>query len=87
MSKIYHGLQIVVLDRGFVCVGDTAIEDGWLTIANAKYVRRWGTKNGLGELALNGPLENTKLDQGGTIKAPLSSVVHLLACEEEAWKR
>ena len=86
-NKIDHGLQICVLERGFICVGDATVEDGWLTIANAKYVRRWGTNNGLGELAANGPLAATVLDDGGTIKAPLGALIHLLQCNEAAWKR
>ena len=87
MSETISGLQICVLERGFVCVGHASVKDGWLTITDAKYIRRWGTQNGLGQLAANGPLPNTKLDDGGIVKAPISSVIHVLECNEEAWKR
>ena len=80
-----EGLNIVILERGFVYVGDVAISGNWVLISNARNVRRWGTTQGLGELALKGPQPETKLDMGGTIKAPLSSVIGLLKCEVSKW--
>ena len=44
--------QIVVLDRGFVYVGDVALDGDWVVVANAKNIRVWGTSKGLGQLAL-----------------------------------
>lgn len=82
-----EGLNIVILDRGFVYVGDVSIEGDWLLIANAKNVRRWGTTQGLGELAAKGPQPETKLDMGGTIKAPMRAVVGLLKCEASSWTK
>lgn len=82
-----HGLQIVVLDRGFVFVGDVSSDGDWLVIANAKNVRRWGTSQGLGELAAKGPQPETKLDIGGTIKAPMRAVIGLIKCEVASWKK
>lgn len=82
-----HGLQICVLERGFVVVGYAQTDEKWLTVTDAKYVRQWGTSKGLGELAANGPLPGTILDEGGTIKVPFNSaLIHLLECNEEAWK-
>jgi hypothetical protein len=77
--------QIAVLDRGFVYVGLCAVADGVLTITKAQNVLRWGTTNGLGQLAQSGPQTNTKLDNAGTVHAPLSSVVHLIDCAATAW--
>lgn len=77
--------QIAVLDRGFVYVGLCAVADGVLTITKAQNVRRWGTTNGLGQLAQSGPTSNTKLDAAGTVRAPLSSVMHLIDCTDTAW--
>jgi hypothetical protein len=82
-----EGLNIVILDRGFVYVGDVSIEGDWLLITNAKNVRRWGTSKGLGELAAKGPQTETKLDMGGTIKAPMRSVIGLLKCEASSWTK
>jgi hypothetical protein len=82
-----HGLQIVILDRGFVFVGDVSTDGDWVTISNAKNVRRWGTSQGLGELAARGPQPETKLDIGGTIKAPHRALIGMIACEVASWKR
>ena len=81
-----EGLNIVILDRGFVYVGDVTVSEGWLVISDARNIRRWGTTQGLGELALNGPQPETKLDMGGTIKAPMHAVIGLLKCEVSKWK-
>lgn len=78
-------LRIAVLDRGFVYVGQCALAGGILTIADARCVRRWGTSNGLGELAAKGPQQRTMLDPAGTVRAPQGAVVHLIDCAAEAW--
>ena len=82
-----EGLNIVILDRGFVYVGDVSLQGDWLLITNAKNIRRWGTSQGLGELAAKGPQSETKLDMGGTIKAPLRAVIGLLKCEASKWNK
>jgi len=59
--------RIIVADRGWVFIGSCVDNiDGSVTISNAKNIRRWGTKKGLGEL-VNGPLTNTVVDDYGTI--------------------
>lgn len=73
------GQNIVVLDRGFVYVGDVTIDGDFVNITNAKNIRYWGTKNGLGELT-KGPLPETKLDPIGEVKAPLRAVIHFTPC-------
>ena len=84
-TEVNHGKQIVVLERGFVYVGDAVTDGTWCTITNASNVRRWGTSKGLGELAASGPLPNTKLDPAGTVKAPMRSVIAMLSCEAARW--
>ena len=79
------GFAIVVLDRGFVYVGDVQISDNWCVVSNAKNIRCWGTSRGLGELALNGPTEKTQLDAVGTIRAPIHAVMHTVDTEEKKW--
>lgn len=73
------GQHIVVLDRGFVYVGDVLEYTDRIEIQNAKNIRRWGTEKGLGQLA-DGPRPNTKLDPCGTVKAYRSAVMHMLPC-------
>ena len=74
------GQHIVVLDRGFVYVGDVTIDGYFLRITNAKNIRYWGTKNGLGELR-NGPRPETKLDEIGEVLAPMRALIHLVPCK------
>lgn len=74
------GQNLVVLDRGFVYVGDVTLEGDFLRITNCKNVRYWGTKNGLGELR-NGPLKETKLDEVGEVLAPMRALIHLVPCK------
>ena len=80
------GLQIVVLDKGFVYIGNVTIADGWLHIANAWNIRYWGTEKGLGEL-VNGPTAKTKLDHVGNVVAPSHALIHLIAVEADKWQR
>lgn len=86
VSKRSLGLQIIVLDRGFVYVGNVVIDGDFCLIDHAKNVRRWGTTGGLGELAEKGPLKETKLDEVGTVRAPMRAVIHFVECKEVAWK-
>ncbi len=77
-------IKIVVLDRGFVYVGYTEIDGDFVNITRAKNIRYWGTTKGLGEL-VNGPLKDTKLDNVGTVKAPLRALISLIDVEPSKW--
>jgi hypothetical protein len=79
-AKQNIGQNIVVLDRGFVYVGDVEIDGDFAVITNAKNIRYWGTKKGLGELT-SGPLLETKLDAIGTVQAPMRAVIHFVPCK------
>lgn len=75
MRKIY------VLDRGWVITSKSAWvnqSNGELKLEGADVIRLWGTTKGLGELAANGPTENTKLDALGTVAVPAKSIVFVL---------
>ncbi len=77
--------QIAALDHGFVYVGTCSVENGTLTVEDAKCVRRWGTTAGLGEIALFGPTQTTVLDNTGRVTAPTTSLLFLIDCAPEAW--
>lgn len=83
-SPLIDGFRIVVLDKGFVFVGqcDTATKPGILIITKCRNIRYWGTKRGLGELA-NGPLPETKLDDWGSIEVPDRAVIFTIPCQRE----
>ena len=75
--------QIVVLDRGFVYVGNVEDQGENLKITEARNIRRWGTTKGLGQLALEGPTRNTELDDVGTVIAPKRAVIHQIECKQD----
>lgn len=75
------GQNIIVMDRGFVYVGDVTEEQDRLIIKNAKNLRIWGTTEGLGELR-NGPISGkTKVDQVGDVCVYRHAVIHLIKCK------
>ena len=77
---------IIVCDRGWVVVGNVAEDDQNYFVTNAKVFRRWGTKKGLGEVAKNGPLENTKLDDCGDLKILKLTTIMKMSVDSDAWK-
>jgi hypothetical protein len=79
-SQNPSGQHIVVLDRGFVYVGEITVDPEWVRIDCARNIRVWGTKQGLGELR-NGPLTETKLDECGVVIAPRKSLISLIPCK------
>lgn len=74
------GQHIVVLDRGFVYVGDITCDDHYCRIVHARNIRAWGTTQGLGELR-DGPLPGTKLDTVDEVIAPMRAVIHFIPCK------
>ncbi len=79
-------LQIAILDRGWVFVGECSYDGPFLHIKGARCVRKWGTTKGLGQLASEGPLPETVLDSCPDLCAGSGSVVALIACNESSWK-
>ncbi len=77
--------QIVVLQRGWVVVGDVIQNGDELSIENASVIRYWGTKKGLGEL-IDGPTPTTTLDPCGTVTAHVLAVVLRIDVDAEKWK-
>lgn len=80
-----HGLALVVADRGFVWVGEATTTEDWVEIKGARCVRRWGTKEGLNELALKGPLSETRLDAAADLKVSRKALIAIIPCEAEKW--
>ena len=86
MKSVLTGFAIVVLDKGFVYVGNAECDGEWCVIRDARNVRKWGTSDGLGQLALNGPQPETVLDKVGTVRAPMRAVISLIETEVKLWK-
>ena len=83
--KVLTGFSIVVLDRGFVYVGDVTHDGEWCVIRDARNIRVWGTTKGLGQLAQEGPQSGTRLDVVGLVRAPARAVIHLIDTEASKW--
>lgn len=78
-------IQIAVLDRGFVYIGNIEKEDDFLIIKNAHNIRIWGTTKGLGEL-VNGPTSKTSIDKVGTVRVPFKALISLIDVDGKKWK-
>lgn len=78
-------VQIVVLNRGWIIVGNVSEKASKTIIQNASVIRNWGTKNGLGELATSGKLPETKLDKCPDITVETCNVVLVMNCEQSKW--
>lgn len=80
-------IAIVVADRGHVWVGEVPMpqQGDFITIYGARAVRRWGTSEGLNELAVKGPGPRTRLDAAATVKVATRAVIAIIPCEPTAW--
>ena len=80
------GRHIVILQRGWIVVGDLIKKGSMYSLKKGAVIRSWGTSNGLGELALNGPLTGTKLDKisDGTWFHELT-VIGAMPCQTNNW--
>jgi len=77
---------ILVLQRGWVVVGDIANENkAAVRLTNASIIRRWGTTKGLGQLAIEGPQPSTVLDPCSIVEAHPQAVVLRIPCEAASW--
>lgn len=72
--------EIIIAQAGFVFAGVPTLEDGLLVLNEAVNIRVFGTKNGLGELALRGKQSETVLDACGVVKLPLHAIIARIEC-------
>jgi len=79
-------IQILVLQRGWVVVGETKKEGSEVVVGKSSVIRRWGTTKGLGEIALGGPTADTVLDPAGTVRVHELAVVMTIDCDAEKWQ-
>ena len=78
-------VRIVVLQRGWVVVGNYSEVGDDVFVNNASVIRKWGTTKGLGQLAVNGPTSDTVLDPCGSVKTIKLGVCFTLDCEASNW--
>jgi hypothetical protein len=85
---IVGDLKIVVLQRGWVMIGYLERNGSECKLHNASVIRNWGTTKGLGELAKEGKLANTKLDKcNGLVEFDYLTVVCSISCEVSKWEK
>jgi hypothetical protein len=80
-------IKICILQRGWVMVGRFYQNGSECKLINSYTIRRWGTENGLGELAEKGVLKETKLDKNTETKFHELTMVASLLCNENNWKK
>lgn len=78
-------LKIIVAQRGWVYIGEYRKDGTDHVLENAQVIRRWGTTKGLGQLAQEGPIENTKLDPLGTVRVHELAAVALVDVTSTNW--
>jgi hypothetical protein len=79
--------QIILGMERWNWVGIVSRDGDYVVINNAYNIRRWGTTEGLGEIALKGPRPDTILDFYGTVRIIVFGVVGSVECAEEPWAK
>jgi hypothetical protein len=84
-------IRIVRLGRGHVRVARCSREGEYLVMQGGAIVRKWGTTEGLGELAEHGPRDaggrKTILDRyHRASRVHVLAVVEEIECNEDAWR-
>ena len=79
-------MKICVLEKGWVLVGILEKDGDEYFLLNGKVIRRWGTTEGLGQLAIHGPQSETKLEKIPTAKFHKNQLIFTLTCDESKWK-
>lgn len=77
------GRYIVIGNRGNIVVGDLTIIGSTGYLKNASVIRRWGTTKGLGQLALEGPTSDTKLDHCGEFEFELLTTCGMIPVKSD----
>jgi hypothetical protein len=81
--------KIFILDSGFVYIGigqkikNELLGDS-LHIYDCSNIRYWGTSKGLGQLAIEGKQQKTKLDYIGSVTVPINRVNHIVDLSKTA---
>ena len=81
------GWNVVVLDRGFVYVGDCHRDGDLLVMPAGRNIRYWGTDKGLHQLVVSGPTKDSKVDAPAIVRIPWRAIISLHCTEEALWKK
>ena len=78
--------QIVILNRGWVVIGNYYEKGDDCTLTDASVIRKWGTTQGIGELAEKGKLPDTVLDSCPNVHFHKATMVARMDVNESNWK-
>lgn len=80
------GRCLIVADRGHVWTAEGASFDAeFAYLTGAQAVRRWGTTQGLNQLANEGPQTSTKLDAKADLMVSRKAIIAVIPSEAEKW--
>ncbi len=74
---------IVTMQRGWIIVGNVTKQGDYLSIENPSVIERWGTTEGLGQLAITGPTSDTRLRKTANMLTHELTVVHLMRVQND----
>ena len=77
--------KIVVIESGWVLVGDYEGKRDKTLLTDASVIRLWGTSKGLGEIAINGPTKDTVLDKLGVTEITNKHILFIVECNQQKW--
>jgi hypothetical protein len=79
-------IRIIILPRGWNIVGEYKRDGDRVFVNNCSVIRRWGTTQGLGQIAKNGPTKETKLDPcEGEVELNDINIISTIKCEYKKW--
>ena len=80
------GWHIVILQRGWVMVGKLQKKGEYFKLLEGQVIRRWGTSNGLGELAIKGKLRETILEPTPETSFHELTMIGAIKCDPKKWE-
>ena len=83
--NVFGEIRIVILQRGWVVIGRYYQNEHDCSIKNGYVIRKWGTTKGLGEIAIDGPTQETILDPIPLTKFHELTIVASMICTESKW--
>lgn len=81
-----YGWNVVVLDRGFVYVGEVLRKGDMYVMPAGRNIRYWGTDKGLHQLVTSGPTTDSKVDAPALVRIPARAVISLHETDGALWK-
>lgn len=84
-QKINSPIKIAILQRGWNVIGRYSEDGENIILTDAYVIRRWGTTEGLGQLALKGKQTDTVLDKCGTVRFNKLTTIGFIDCDEKIW--